>query len=62
MGINMAKNINRSILVQDIPITISTVEEIDYISLTDMVKGFDGGSELIKRWLQNRSTIEFLGV
>ena len=28
----------------------------------DMVKGFDGGDQLIKNWLQNKNTIEFLSV
>lgn len=51
----------RSILVQDIQISISSVGDEDFISLTDMVKGFEGGEELIKRWLQNRGTIDFLG-
>ena len=27
-----------------------------------MVKGFDGGYQLIKNWLQNKNTIEFLSV
>ena len=27
-----------------------------------MVKGFDGGDQLIKNWLQNKNTIEFLSV
>jgi hypothetical protein len=48
-------------LVQEIEITISNVNNQEFISLTDMVKGFDGSEELIKRWLQNRGTIEFLG-
>ena len=52
---------NRSILVQDIPISISTINEQDYISLTDMVQGFEGGSSLIEAWLRNKDTIEFLG-
>lgn len=52
---------NRKMLVQEIEITISNVNNQEFISLTDMVKGFDGSEELIKRWLQNRGTIEFLG-
>ena len=54
------KSQSRTILVQDIQITVSSLGEEDFISLTDMVKGFEGGDELIKRWLQNQSTIEFL--
>lgn len=37
-------------------------KEDDYICLTDMVKGFEGGSKLIEKWLSNKSTIDFLGV
>lgn len=52
----------RSLAVQGIEIGVSDINGDDYISLTDMVKGFEDGTELIKRWLQNRATIEFLGV
>ena len=34
----------------------------DFISLTDMVKNFDGGSALIENWLKNKDTVLFLGV
>jgi hypothetical protein len=33
----------------------------DYISLTDMTKGFEGGNALIEQWLRNKDTILFLG-
>jgi KilA-N domain len=33
----------------------------DYISLTDMVRSFDGGSALIEQWLKNKDTVLFLG-
>nr|WP_215863593.1 KilA-N domain-containing protein [Acidithiobacillus concretivorus] len=39
-----------------------TRNEQDYISLTDMVRGFDGGSALIEQWLKNKDTVLFLGV
>jgi hypothetical protein len=32
------------------------------ISLTDMVRNFDGGSALIEQWLKNKDTVLFLGV
>lgn len=32
-----------------------------YISLTDMVRTTDG-DQLIKSWLKNKNTIEFLGI
>ena len=34
----------------------------DFISLTDMVKGFDEGVVLIEKWLRNKNTIEFIGI
>lgn len=48
--------------VQGTTITILNQNESDYISLTDMVKNFDGGSSLIENWLKNKDTILFLGV
>ena len=36
--------------------------EGDYISLTDMVRNFDGASALIEQWLKNKDTVLFLGV
>ena len=53
---------NRTITVQGAEVTISTRNEQDYISLTDMVSRFDGGSSLIEQWLKNKDTILFLGV
>ena len=53
---------NKSILVQGTEITIATRHEQDYISLTDMVRNFDGGSALIEQWLKNKDTVLFLGV
>ena len=34
----------------------------DFISLTDMVKNFEGNGALIEQWLRNKNTIVFLGV
>jgi hypothetical protein len=45
---------NRSITVQGTDVAITSRHEQDYISLTDMVKNFDGGSALIEQWLKNR--------
>lgn len=53
---------NRTISVKGGDIAIVTREEQDYISLTDMVKHFDGGSALIEQWLKNKDTVLFLGV
>jgi hypothetical protein len=53
---------NRSITVQGAEVGITTRHEQDYISLTDMVKNFEGGSALIEQWLKNKDTVLFLGV
>jgi hypothetical protein len=50
------------IIVNETEITIINIEEKDYISLTDMVKGIDNGLALIEKWLRNKNTIEFLGI
>ena len=52
----------RKIKVQDAEISIWSVNDEDYISLTDMVKGIENGSALIEKWLRNKNTIEFLGI
>lgn len=48
--------------VQGTAVTILSQKENDFISLTDMVKNFDGGGSLIENWLKNKDTILFLGV
>jgi len=58
----MSKANRRTIKVQGAPIAILSQPEGDYISLTDMVKNFDGGSALIEQWLKNKDTVLFLGV
>lgn len=49
------------ILVNGTQITVTTVEDKDYISLTDMLKAKDGDF-FISDWLRNRNTVEFLGI
>lgn len=58
----MAKSKNKKVEVQGAEISIIEKEEVDYISLSDMVKNFEGGSALIEQWLRNKDTIEFLGI
>jgi hypothetical protein len=53
---------SRVISVQGTEVTIATRHEQDYISLTDMVRNFDGGGALIEQWLKNKDTVLFLGV
>lgn len=50
------------ITVQDTDITITSYNEMDYISLTDMVRNIENGLALIEKWLRNKNTIEFLGM
>ena len=55
---------NRIITVQDIPITVSEADIDDYICITDMaVAKLDSSraADVIKNWLRNRNTLEFLG-
>lgn len=55
---------NRVITVQNIPITISRADIDDYICITDMAAAKSDNSraaDVIKNWLRNRNTLEFLG-
>jgi hypothetical protein len=58
----MRRGNKSSIEVQGTTIGILTQPGGDYISLTDMVRNFDGGGALIEQWLKNKDTILFLGV
>ncbi|MCI5741465.1 MAG: KilA-N domain-containing protein [Lachnospiraceae bacterium] len=55
---------NRIITVQNIPITISKADMEDYICITDMAVAKSDNSraaDIVKNWLRNRNTLEFLG-
>ena len=52
---------SKTIIVQDISITLLNVNKQDYFSLTDMLKAKDGDF-FIADWLRNRNTLEFLGI
>ena len=55
---------NRIITVQDIPITVSEADIDDYICITDMAAAkldSSRAADVIKNWLRNRNTLEFLG-
>ena len=58
----MAKDKKSTIKIQGTAITIISHKEDDFISLTDMVKDFDGGGALIEQWLKNKDTVLFLGI
>ena len=53
---------DKTLTVQGVEVHLTTRGEEDYISLTDMASKFEGSDQLIKNWLQNRGTIEFLAV
>ena len=48
--------------VKDTEVTVISIEEKDYISLTDMVRNIENGLSLIEKWLRNKNTIEFIGI
>ena len=50
------------IAVKGVPVQVISIEDKDYISLTDMVRNIDNGLALIEKWLRNKNTIEFLGI
>ena len=54
----------KKIYVQGIEIVIVNKNQNDYISLTDLAKykGLIETDDVIKNWMRNRSTIEFLGL
>jgi hypothetical protein len=58
----MSKNKRSAIVVQGTSIGILSQAGGDYISLTDMVRNFDGAGALIEQWLKNKDTVLFLGV
>jgi hypothetical protein len=52
------------ITVQNTDVTVVTINDQDYISLTDMANAKESESraaDIIKNWIRNRYTIEFLG-
>lgn len=54
---------NNVIMVQDIPITIINDDANDYICISDIAKYKNGNSraaDVIRNWLRNRSTLEFI--
>ena len=48
--------------VKGTEVIIISIDEKDYISLTDMVRSIQNGLSLIEKWLRNKNTIEFLGI
>lgn len=56
----MAKK-NITIILEGQNITITKVDDHDYISLTDMVRNHKRPDELIRNGLRTRNTLNFLG-
>jgi hypothetical protein len=55
---------NKLISIQNLVVTISSINGDDYICLTDMAKGKSKESrsaDVIKNWIRTRYTLEFLG-
>lgn len=48
--------------VKGTEISVLAHNDNDFISLTDIISGFEGGNSLIEQWLRNKDTIEFLAI
>ena len=61
---NPKKPAKTTIEVKGTVVSILSQNESDYISLTDIARYRDSGAtdDLIRNWLRNRNTIEFLGI
>jgi len=60
----MSKTRKAIVSVKGTDITVLVYREQDYISLTDIARHKNAGltDDLIRNWLRNRNTIEFLGI
>ncbi len=61
-GVTLSKN--KKIEVKGTEVTVYRESKDDYISLTDIArfKNSDAIDDLIRSWIRNRNTIEFLGI
>ncbi|WP_133512321.1 KilA-N domain-containing protein [Candidatus Thiosymbion oneisti] len=55
---------SREIEVLDTAVKVARIEEDDSISLTDIARHRDAErtDDLIRNWIRNRNTVEFLGI
>lgn len=55
---------NREIEVMEVAVRVSRIAEEDFISLTDIARHRDAdrSDDLIRNWVRNRNTLEFLGI
>jgi hypothetical protein len=60
----MSKDRRTTIEVQGTGITVLSQKEEDFICLTDIArfKNADRSDDLVRNWLRNRNTVEFLGI
>jgi hypothetical protein len=60
----MNKNKKTTLVVQNIPITVISQKDDDFICITDLAKAKESDSraaDIIKNWIRTRTTLEFLG-
>lgn len=55
---------NRKIEVLDTSVNVTRMRDADFISLTDIARhrNADRSDDLIRNWVRNRNTLEFLGI
>ena len=55
---------NTKLIVQNTIVSITRIEQADFISLTDIarIKNPNEPKDVVKNWLRTRSTIEFIGL
>jgi hypothetical protein len=60
----MKKSKSNSIEVQGTSISVISKDDADYICLTDIAryKNPENSDDIIRNWLRNRNTVEFLGI
>lgn len=61
---NIGVKLTRNIMIKDKRITFVSCNGDDYISLTDIAryKNSEEPKDIVKNWIRNRSTIEFIGI
>jgi hypothetical protein len=54
----------KRLIVQDTLVSLTRIDDEDYISLTDIarVRNADEPKDVVKNWLRNRATVEYLGL
>jgi hypothetical protein len=56
--------VNTKLLVQNALITLTRINDSDFISLTDIarIKNPDEPKDVVKNWMRSRTTIEYIGL